>query len=233
MLFISRRVMMTLEEDGERYNAVGYGVVDTDDGIEELWDEDHLGMAINTHNLKIAGAPEEYKLGDIMRPYQSPDSLSSLQVKLKMVRQIEVTVYKGSITNIVWNARKLQSPVSIRLSDFGSQCDDFILYGRYPQSGYPVTFVFDDKLTDIKSMSFRLETAELDYGTITRFLGGKGWAELGIRYDLRELTSDSLAEIVYSQVLKYNCAEDSILDSVARKKRMLSKFMAVYMVRDN
>lgn len=223
MLFISRRALMTLEDDDESYNSMGYGVVDTDDGIEELWDEDHLGMAINTHHLAIAGAPEEYKLGDIMKPYQAPETVSKLQVKTKLVKQVDVTVHKDAITSITWDATKLSEPVSIRLSDFGDQCDDFLFYGRYIQGGYPVTFVFDDRLMVVRPMAFRLELSDMSYGRASRYMGGRGWLSLGIRFDLRELTKDSLAEIIYSQLLKYNTL-DAVIDSKARKERMKRRF---------
>ena len=106
MLYISRRIAYI---DGD-FAKVTYGVVDTDDNVETIVSADMLHEAISIHGLKIGGYEADSRY---IVPYQHKDSMRPSQAKIKMMRDVDVTVWGSYITRVRWST--MSDGVSIRL----------------------------------------------------------------------------------------------------------------------
>lgn len=140
MLFISRIV---------RVNGQKYGVVDTDDGVEELVSLVSIKDAIR-NGVDIAGV---YR-GEVDCSIDYIEVWKGLrnsvkQTKLYTVYGIDIRTWDGIICHINWDRDKLRHPVSVRLSDYGVRCGDgiFVAYMADYYTSNPITFVFDDKIS--------------------------------------------------------------------------------------
>lgn len=152
-------------------------------------------------------------------PYQNPAQSSALQVKTSLFRNIDIIVYNDTVTNIKVRHEDYVHPVSIRLSDFGARCSDFILSGnRRATNAHLVTLVLDDKI-EVTRDTFRIksftENEYLPYNT----------TEVGIYLDLRELHNSETAFVIYKQVIlsKWDIVPGfkGIVDSPERKAVIL------------
>lgn len=118
MLYISRYI---------QDNHIGedcYGVVDTDDGKEEVLTWEELEHDIIRYKLDIKGCKVNKGfagkgfLEDII-PWQDPQYLTRKQVKLKALAGIDVRVWKDEISYIQLNSEVMQPRYRLRLSEFG------------------------------------------------------------------------------------------------------------------
>lgn len=212
MLYISRRVAYV---EG-LYAQIDYGVVDTDDGVEEIVPETELYTAVGAYGMEIAGTTEGLRR---IEPYQTADSLKAIQAKTKTLKNATVTVWNNMITNIVWGV--WSDGVRLRLSDFGTEIADFVLLDN-PTPVNPVTLVFDDKITSVRCWAFRMDTS-VD-GTKATFEIDAGFINDSVRFDLRELSNNDIADVIYSQFRLYDDRFNFIIDSNQRKEFMRQRY---------
>lgn len=216
MLYISRRVFHA--------NELCYVVVDTDDGVETVVNVDRLEYATRC-GLIINGIPVKWETGDDITPYQYSGFIKPIQVKMRTLRKVSVTLCGSSITDISW----LYSvdPIRVRLSDFGDSCTDFVIYGSVIPKN-PVTLVLDDKLKSITSRSFRIDTGTSINDTIIHAISHNGgWKRIGVRFDVSELTKEELVDTFYEQLFWYNKALEVVTDSEERKLAMRRKYVGL------
>lgn len=208
MLYISRRV-----SDGK---GVSYGVVDTDDDTE-MFVSSHvvrecvLDMGLDIKGVELVndmnGTPVRVRS---IRPYQVEQS--ELYTKTYLLKRVSIVTFKGVIVDISWS---ISSPVSIRLSDFGTSVGDY-LFLRSQKCRSPLTLVFDDKLTEIGERAF--------YTMVFRDLLAMehiGALGLNVVFDIQELP-DNLAETVYHQLMMYKDILPPIIDSKSRFCKFVS-----------
>lgn len=133
MKFISRRI---------KHNKVG--VVDTDTGKESVMTAVEA-YNIDSHLEPVAGC--QASMGGIIFPvpYQDKSTYNRAQIKARMMGNVRVTCYNDMITAIDWSERDFSSPVTIRLSDFGSKCADHIVMGDIWSEKHCLTIVLDNK----------------------------------------------------------------------------------------
>lgn len=190
MLFISRYV-----------GAGMYGLVDTDDGGEEIVTKIVIEKAKQS-GVVVYGAEDITNV----RVYQPESTRTMLQIKTITLSHIDVKTYKNKITsvNILSGIKK---PVILRLSDFGTVCTDYILIGNKPATRLKVLMVLDDKIGFSKSTFWTAPSLTL--------------RQMGIALDIHEL-SDDTAIVVYKGLyfkLNKQCFE-GIVDTDDRFKYM-------------
>lgn len=190
MLFISRYV-----------GAGMYGLVDTDDGCEEIVTKITIENAKKS-GVVIHGAED---IANVM-VYQPESTRTMLQIKTITLSHIDVKTYKNKITsvNILSGIKK---PVIIRLSDFGTVCADYILIANKPATRLKVLMVLDDKVGFGKGTFWTAPSLTL--------------RQMGIALDIHEL-SDDTAIVVYKGLyfkLNKQCFE-GIVDTDDRFKYM-------------
>lgn len=203
------------------------GVVDSDTGRERFYSRKRLGKLADT--TTVAGAkfslPTIHSMSParvlMTWPYQALDVRSTIQVKTNFLRGVEVIMYGSMITYLNWDERALRRPCSIRFSEFGDSCGDFILAGRvsyYPNS-HLVTIILDDnvRISD--------ETFDLRLFPVRKCF--RKWSSTGVVLDVREITSERVATRVYRSVFmsQHDLSDFKyIIDSPERMSRMKEKF---------
>lgn len=204
MLFISRLI-----------GYHNYGVVDTDDGVEEVVDMQELYHLVIELGLEIYGVVPSG--GAIMENrifvYQPEETLTQLQLKTMMLKQVHIKVWNNIITSIRWNGKTSEEIVDIRLSDYGIGVADFALARNASFGGYKVNLILDDKV-EYSYYAFKRRYYE-------HTLVGKNG--IGVIFDLREL-SDSKAEQIYKMLyFDKNEMLGSVHDSAERMDRMCNR----------
>ena len=224
MLYISRHVYCkNLSARYRQFQSYqghhAFGVVDSDDGVEELVTRDDLEEIVRNQCIDVAGveimSPSRLILQIL--PYQGENPSSVLQTKLSVLRHVNITVYNSTITSFLFRRDKLADGTRVRLSDFADSCGDFLMYGNMSLAAGPiVTIVLDDKIKSITDYSFRL-----DSGNEVSSLGVSAVSSLDVMFDLSELTNFELARSVYKQVLAYKGEPlKAVIDSEERKQEM-------------
>lgn len=209
MLYISRYV-------GKR----GYGVVDTDDGSETIVDGEELYHICSDLFLDIVGVETSQEDGLCyvvnVVPYQLRSTLSVSQVKLYVLKHVTLKTYGSMITHIAWNSSEIDTPVRIKLSDFGDILGDCILSGLWHANQHMVILSLDDHI------SFGANTFSLRDEDDNAYLSISGG---GVLVDVTGVTDDVVAERVYRSIygLASGAPFKSILDSDTRKAAMRSK----------
>ena len=214
MLFISQIFRDNLLHPDDEDAKPLYGVVDTDDGVEEVVDWTRIYEACAEHNLEICGVDlnKTRYICEVksITPYQPPETMTPLQMKTALLSHVHITTYDGWVTSIRWKPSEIEKPVSVRLSDFGAGVSDYCLIFNDYAMDYVVNIVLDDNI-DFGNLSFSVGEPF--------FVSAEG---LGVKYDIRELTNDAKAELVYNSVGGTNPL-DSIIDRPDRYKRMSEK----------
>ena len=197
---------------------IGYshlGVVDTETGKEEIYDRESVAHTITKRGIFIVGAAFErqfgvYDVSSLPTPYQPPETVTPLQVKMNVLCGIDVRVYKSTITRFIFRAEERQYPVRLRLSDFGDSVADYVLFGNQSAYNQVMEVVVDDKIKSVTANSFRVDVGILSAQA------------LGVVFDLRELTDDMLAENIYCALAADYCKPDvGIKDKPERMKFMM------------
>ena len=114
MLYISRPI-----------TSMQYGVVDTDDDVENIVTFNELAHAVISLNIDIKGVSTVNSSiqGRAIRGiecYQDERYLTGAQAKARMLLGIEIRTFKSEITGIVVHSDIFKDNTVIRLSDFGS-----------------------------------------------------------------------------------------------------------------
>ena len=206
MLFISRHIWLDNPESS-KYSPYGlsqchcYGVVDSDDGVEEVVGADDIQTIVREYGVDIAGVEycDNYRNMSGRHPYQLNPSL--VCVKTSLMKHIDVTVYGSMITGIKWNIPTKTLPTSIRLSDFGDSCADLMMFENLENSSLNglITLIFDDNIQSIEPRALRL----CGYGGETCHLGS-GDGGVGMIVDLHEVHDAALASNIYQQLFAYS-----------------------------
>lgn len=197
MLFISRRV-----GQGQ------YGVVDTDDGLEEVVDYERLKEAV-VCGIDVKGVAVGSRLPwdknseiDILTidVYNNRDVSSVMQTKLQVLKGIEVVVYDDTVVSVTWDRHRVKPGTSIRLSDFASKLGDLIFLSASRGPNSPITVVLDDTLS-YSELSLRFVT-----GT-------------EVRLDIREVKNKETVAMIYAEHRKRGDSkrlDDYVLDTPER-----------------
>lgn len=212
MLYVSRFV-----------SRFSYGIVDTDDGKEEVVASHDVTRAVQNLGLTIMGVEttEDSIVPNLMvvneiNPWQAPSTCTTAQTKMLMLNGIEVVAYKGAVSHIRYET--LHHSASLRVADFGNCLLDRFMYGNKAQPGKKLTIVLDDSISFSKH-SF------MQWGSGA---GGSCWKDYGIYFDLRAVNDEAkLHQIYYEITLGLNAASnlDIIIDSNARKEAMVEKLL--------
>lgn len=159
-----------------------YGVVDTEDGVENIMTTGELSRATCKLGIPIEGVTLYYQPGHKLpniasiKIYQAPESISREQVKLKALKGVDVKKQGDVVVSISVNA-PADKPVTIRLSDIGTEFGNYIFSGNKISQG--TTIIVDDKIKVTK------QTFKNWYGRMI--------------LDVRELTN--------MQVMDYICSD--------------------------
>lgn len=174
-----------------------FGVVDTDDGVENIVELSNLQYACETCGLHIEGVDtSRMVLEDRIKIYQPDETVSQMQLKMRMLKHIDIKVYKSMITSIQIDAKAVKREVELRLSDFGTSCGDLIFTGNKHAGGLKLRLILDDKC-DFNDYTFRLRTTDISY------IGVNG---IGVEFDLTELC-DAKANKAYRTLFRQNQPE--------------------------
>lgn len=183
-----------------------YGVVDTDDGKESIMSTADIKKAVLELDFEIAGVTTKrtnrgYAI-DKIAAYQPPKSVSTKQVKAKVMQGVDVSKNGDVVVGISVVPHTIQ-PLSVRLSDFGTKYGKYVLKDRTIKGN--VIFVLDDSL-QINQLTFR------DWYT-------------NVTMDFREVTKQSILDTVlyddffdrYVLIGRVNSLDSSIIDIPERK----------------
>lgn len=206
MLFISRRVGYS-----------GYGVVDTDDGVEEIVTGTALYDVPSELRKSIKGVLENTEAAPqkAFRPWQDPDSRSLLQTKTSTLHNVDVTVWGDMVTDIVMRNTQIEV---IRLSDFGTRCADCVFVGNNRPKRHRLTLILDDKV-ELNLLSFKILQFADKYVNA-------GVSSIGVVFDLREVRKRlRTREVVYHSLFESDpqLLKTSIIDEEGYKNDMLRK----------
>lgn len=178
-------------------------ITDSDDGVEDILGASELikyvrDLGVHIEGIKLVKRADRYAVyADVRQP---PDTVTARQAKSIILSGVNIVSTGGLISSIKWSKdSRVEGPVSIRLSDFGSKCADYLFWWeglcRYPN----LTLVFDDKI-EISSKSLK----RID--------------EVGIVSDVSGVVNNKLAETVYKSYTtqKAGCALNLIIDNPER-----------------
>ena len=146
MLYISR-----ILQDSNRVGGEAYGVVDTDDDVEELVDIDMLSAACFKHRLNVCGVTcrRTSSFGDYIgeiEVWQDPKYVTAKQSKLRMLTGVDLKLYKDEISYLAVDGNVTTGDISVRLSDYGKRMHyDSIIAYRHHSGTKRVFLVIDDK----------------------------------------------------------------------------------------
>lgn len=157
-------------------------VTDSDDGVEDVLTASELIKYTRDLGLDIKGVSVfrgkggRYKVSASV--YQPMETVSTTQTKHKVLSGVDVKVSGSTITSIQWPVQRDDHPVSIRLSNFGTSCADYIFWWKGLTENRNLTIILDDKIK-ATGKSFK-------YLSI-----------IGVKFDLREVKNEKLATLVY------------------------------------
>ena len=195
-----------------------FGVVDTDDGIEQVATARDIAEALWASHLEIAGCSVEHLPA---KPYQLPETKTQLQIKTKILRYVDVVTYKSMITNIRMDSKRIKHPVEIRVSDFGTELAEFIFRGNLSSDLHKLTLVFDDRVKPVMPWSL---------APLVNVIPINGSDRIGVVLDFHEVTDEALLKSLYKSLrtpvenvrqLTSQELVDSVLDNIERKWKLL------------
>lgn len=178
MLYISRQV----DWQDTAFGVVQkYGVVDTDDGVEEIVTRREI-LDLGKAGIDIMGGVQD-RTG-LLFPYQLVETFSAYQSRLSAIGGIDTAVYNGEITRITLGKSMSETTVRIILSKLGDRLGPYsLMYNDY-EGPVKAVLVFDDSINVLKRsiIPHSLSTS------------------CGIRYDLRRVTRSEVREAVYDEL---------------------------------
>lgn len=186
---------------------IRYGVVDTDDNVEQIVTSSQLWECHNK-GIDIQGVYLERGRFIHAVPYQDSRYMTKFQTKLLVMNHVDIRVYKKAITSITWDSSKISSPVSIRLSNFGSRLADYALYNAVHSGKHDVTFILDN----------RIKFSKWSFLTHEHIAGGLEGA--GVLFDVCDVGNPKRADIVYKAVKDSGSDISSIMDDPVRHRDM-------------
>lgn len=143
MLYVSRYVGQTK-----------YGVVDTDDGVETVVTYQDLTEYVLNNGLDIKGVTIGYTVRkrrrvpylSSVKVYQNGSFLTAKQAKAKTLKGVDVIVNNGQIVQINIPQDGLKQPTTIKLSDFGTSCGEYIFKNLPYLGNSSLTIELDDSV---------------------------------------------------------------------------------------
>lgn len=193
-----------------------WAVKDTDDGVEERVNDLKLRHLVLELGLEIAGV-EVSVMGKVggrhpywpgmtkdgryiskVRVWQDDSKKTPHQKKSFVLKGIDIRTSGRVIKSVSWDVDRIAEGTKIRLSEFGTSCDGYILQGA-PMLLRPVTIILDDKIR-IKKHTFK-----------------NGFVR-DLRIDMREVTDERTVRYVYEQAIhdRADSFPQSIIDSNER-----------------
>lgn len=207
MLYISRYVDLR-----------SFGVVDTDDGVEQIATPRDIVEATLNRHLEIHGC----YVGEFpTRPWQPPETKTQRQLKMQLLSHVDIVTYKSAVTSVIWKGSDIKRPVTVRVSDFGDSLAEFVIRHNTVNPEHKVTLVFDDKIKPVMPYALQPVVSPIPVRKFDR---------VGVIFDFSEVTNPRLLQSLYDSVrtpvenqraLTPQDLVDSIQDDVGRKWRML------------
>lgn len=163
-------------------------------------------------------------VGPIVAPYQPPETLTKLQVKLKALYGVDTTVFKDMLTSVRFSD-SCSEEASIRVSDLASICADQLFWGSPLSRSPKLRLIFDDKVRSIAPFALQPLQAGI-YSTP---------ADAGILIDITEVTDECFVREVWKSIQKkVGCARSRrqlffeelhplVIDNDERKDRLMRK----------
>ena len=179
---------------------LGYGqagVVDTDDGVEEIVYYDNLRDLVEDGSLVVEGLSLYQPAGTlntklVVAPYQDPATVTRLQSKMSVLNHVNISVWNGMVTAVTFNHTAISTPVDIVLSDFGHVIADRIFENCSESAGkHKITLILDD------SLSLGLQSLMPQYSSLPL-----GKYTYGVVTDVSRVTNIDLLCRVYAQLFQ-------------------------------
>ena len=182
MFYISRRI-----------GATRYGVVDTEDGREDIMTFDEVRKAVCEYGVNIVGVTKRrrgtYFVVDKIEVYVPDSRRSTNENKLRFMSGVNVKAQDGVIVDVDWKSPDINTPERVvRLSDYGTSCGPTILSQRTVKDGM-LRHVADQKLTIV--LDDKIKTVRKTF---------KGCYGTGLVFDLREVTNKQTADWFYADL---------------------------------
>lgn len=159
-----------------------YGVVDTDDDIENIVSWQELCEAVETHGLDIQGTVLANTKNTILmscRPYQLPKYCTKAQAKLKTISKVDLKLWRGEVTSVIFDNEIVEQDITLRLSDYGRRISGAApIGGTFFMLNCGPTIILDDKV-------------EVYGDSLEIFMSG-------VRWDLREMRD---TEFIYKYMV--------------------------------
>lgn len=176
-------------------------VTDTDDNVEEIYSKEELQSIVRGYSsITIQGIVIDSVSRDIV-DIRLCDEVSKAKItKLTVLYGLELQVINGVVCYITAN-KSYNADLRLRLSDYGSFCEDDLLSGFRPREG-SLTLVLDDKINVSK-------------GTFNPITSSR------VKIDLHEVTDESKLNTVYFSLLDnagIQSVQEHILDEADRKE---------------
>lgn len=166
-----------------------YGVVDTDDGSEDVYNGEDIYAVCRELRLDIKGVVSR----GLIFPWQDSKTVSGYQAKL-LLAGIKTTVWNDIITSIRYENVQNGEIVPIRLSELGSSFGCSILFGNARSYRVQARLIFDDGFMPINVDTFGPLTGSVYMEYAPR--------RMGVEFDLSSVSDDELAMSVYKAVSK-------------------------------
>lgn len=184
-----------------------FAIVDTDDKTEEIVTRKKLHRIVEDLGIDIEGV-ETYVTDDGQRrvfrlcPCQLDKYFSRKQLKTRMLRGVDITVYRDEITHIKIDTANIRCGDRIDLSEFGSKLAH--------------TVWFDQSYYDKKKFVVLVLKNGMNLSGITDSVGGSSC----IRWDISQVTDDNEAALIYEELVDKQChLHDGVLEHVIDNER--------------
>lgn len=194
MFYISRKVS---------HNT--YGVVDTDDSVEDIMNKKELQRAVAHSMFKIEGVETEYdsKSGfwriKSIEPLECGIHSTAKTAKLAALHGIDMKLVGDRIISLSWDRYVYDKDFVLVLSDYATSCSDGIIYtSTLGKSAEPLLIKLDDNIQFTKSTF-------------------NHWSVMSVKFDLRSITKVKLANNLYrsyrgANQLGWRTLRDRVID---------------------
>lgn len=197
-----------------------YGVVDTEDGREDIFTLNELKEMCCGMRIPIEGVTtfvSNYRTGNLniggVSVYQPAETSSVRQTKLNALFGVQIKTMDDTVVSIVIRDARQSSERPVRLSDYGSKCAKYLFHDNCRSlSGTRLTLVLDDNIW-ICGKAF------------------KDFVECDVVIDLREVSNDKQAELVYRDMLhSYGVSAATLHQHIIDKPERMDFWRAVYVM---
>lgn len=225
MLYISRFV-----------SSKKYGVIDTDDGVEAIATIEELEDAVLKCGVEIKGVTpgRADRIGinkgrnwiEKVEVWQPVDTMTRAQTKLNILSGVDIKVAGDKIAAIVIKDVNMAKGRTLRLSDFGSSCGDYLLRNSVRTANSVVTIVLDDKIaiTGKALDDFRYHGVVVDLTSVTR--------KKTVEFVYKQLMATSQSLVVWSDKVIDSRERSDYYKAIAVLNRMYNDMPQITSVGD-